>query len=136
MKLDFAFLCDYADVTGKINAMGIGFEMIYATRLPAKNRLFFLVAQFRVSSVEAGQKRLTVNLIDEDGKDIIAPTQGSLNVPRPGNATESTARIAMEFNNVEFAKYGSYSLHLLVDGTEMAYLPFKVAPPPAPPQPQ
>ena len=30
MTVDFAFVCDYAEVGGKINAMGIGFDTIFA----------------------------------------------------------------------------------------------------------
>jgi len=136
MKLDYAFICDYAEVTGKVNAMGVGFEVIYAPQVPAKHRFFYLVAQFRASSVEAGEKRLTVNLIDEDGHDVIPAIQGPLPVPRPKEGLETVARIALEFNGVEFPKYGSYSVHVLLDGTEMARVPFKISPPPSPVPPQ
>ncbi len=133
MKLDFAFICDYAEVTGKINALGIGFETIYAPKVPSKHRLFFLVAQFRLSVVEAGEKKMVVNLIDDNGRDVVPPIQGTITIPRPKDTVESVARIAMEFGNVEFPRYGSYSVRMAVDGIEMVDVPFKVSPPP--PQP-
>ena len=46
MRVDFAFLCDHAEVSGKINALGIGFDTIYARKVPARHPYFFLVAQF------------------------------------------------------------------------------------------
>jgi hypothetical protein len=135
MKLDFAFICDYAEVVNKINALGIGFETIYAAKMPSTHRLFFVVAQFRVSVAEAGDKKLAVHLIDDDGHDTVPPIQGSINVPRLKDAAESVGRLALEFGNVQFARYGTYSVRVAIDGVEMADIPFKVAPPPPPPAP-
>jgi hypothetical protein len=135
VRVDFAFVCDYAEVAGKINAMGIGFDTIYAPNLPTKHRLFFLVAQLRTSTVEAGEKKLEVDLIDDNGRDVVPPIRGTLNIPRPRDGTESVTRVAMEFGNVEFTKYGTYSLRLAVDGIELVDVPFKVSPPPATPPP-
>ena len=130
MKPDFAFVCDYAEVTGKINALGIGFDTIYAPSVPAKHPSFFLVIQLRANIVEAGEKTLEVRLIDEDGKDIIPTVSGKFSIPKPIGGTESIGRIAMQFHNVEFPKYGSYSLHAVVEGLEMVRIPLKVSPPP------
>lgn len=135
MKLDFAFICDYAEVVNKINAMGIGFETIYAAKMPSTHRLFFVVAQFRVSVSEAGDKKLAVHLIDDNGHDVVPPTQGNISIPRATDATESVGRLALEFGNVQFARYGSYSVRVAIDGVEMADIPFKVAPPPQAPAP-
>ena len=130
MNYDFAFVCDYAEVTGKINALGIGFDTIYAPKVPCKHPHFFLVIQLRANVVEAGEKNLEVRLIDEDGKDIIPVLRGKFTIPRPAVGTESIGRIAMEFNNVEFPRYGSYSLHAVIEGHEMVRVPLKVSPPP------
>ena len=34
MDVDFAFVCDYADVSTKINALGIGFDSVFLPQLP------------------------------------------------------------------------------------------------------
>ena len=130
MKLDFAFICDYAEATRKINALGIGFDTIYAPKLPCKHPSFFLVIQLRANVVEAGEKNLEVRLIDEDGKDIIPAISGKFSVPKPAAGTESTGRIAMQFGNVEFPRYGLYSLHAVIEGQEMVRIPLKVSPSP------
>lgn len=130
MKLDFAFVCDYAEVTRKINALGIGFDTIYARNVPAKHPSFFLVIQLRPNVVEAGEKSLEVRLIDEDGKDIIPAVSRKFSVLKPTAGTESTGRIAMQFSNVEFPRYGLYSLHAVVEGHEMVRVPLRVSPPP------
>jgi hypothetical protein len=66
--VDFAFICDYAEATGKINALGIGFDTIFAPNVPTKHPSFFLVVQLRASTVEAGDKQLKISLIDADGQ--------------------------------------------------------------------
>ena len=130
MNVDFAFICDYAEVTGKINAMGIGFDTIYAPSVPTKHPSLFLVVQLRANVVEAGEKNLEVHLIDEDGKDVIPAVKGKFNIPKPTGATESIGRIAIRFQNIEFSKYGLYSIHAVIEGLEIARVPLKVSQPP------
>jgi len=131
MNIDFAFICDYADATGgKINALGIGFDTIYAPNVPIRHNLFFLVFQIRANVVEAGEKNMVVNLIDDDGKNVIPPLNGKIVIAKPAAGTESIGRVAMAFNGVVFPKYGSYSLHAVVDGHDMVDVPMKVSQPP------
>ncbi len=130
MIVDFAFVCDYAEATGKINALGIGFDTIFAPKVPCRHPSFFLVIQLRANVVEAGEKTLEVRLIDEDGKDTTPTVGGKFSIPKPASGTESIGRIAMQFHNVEFPRYGSYSLHAVVEGLEMVRVPLKVSPPP------
>lgn len=130
MNCDFAFVCDYAEVTGKINALGIGFDTIYAPKAPTKHPSFFLVIQLRANVVEAGEKNLEVRLIDEDGADVIPAIKGKFMIPRPPTGTESVGRIALQLQNVEFPRYGSYSLHAVVEGLEVVRVPLKVSLPP------
>ncbi|MGD0352670.1 MAG: hypothetical protein ABSB38_04155 [Dehalococcoidia bacterium] len=131
MNIDFAFICDYADVTNKINALGIGFDTIFAPKVPTKHPNFFVVVQLRTNLVEAGDKNLEVFLIDEDGKEIVPPLRTKFNIPKPQAGTESIGRLAMRFDNTEFPKYGSYSLHVVVEGHEMVRIPLKISPPPS-----
>lgn len=131
MKADFAFICDYAEATGKINALGIGFDNIYAAKLPFKYPHFSLVVQLRASSVESGQKTIKVNLIDEDGKDVLPTLTNQVNIPKPESGTSSIARFVIEFGNVEFKHHGAYSICMAVDGMELAVIDFNISPPPS-----
>jgi hypothetical protein len=134
MHTDFAFVCDAAEATTKINALGIGFDTIYAAQLPIRHPHFSLVLQLRASPAEAGQKRIEVSLVDDDGKDVITPVQGQFSLPRTEGRTYSIGRFVMEFNSVEFQSYGAYTLAVAVEGMEMASIPFRlVQPPKAPP---
>ena len=130
MKLDFAFICDYADVSRKINALGIGFDTIFTKEFPCKHPLFFLVLQLRSSIVEMGEKNIEVRLIDEDGKDMIPAAKAKFTIPKPPSGTESVGRIAMALRNVEFPREGSYSIHAVIDGYDMVDIPLRVSEPP------
>ena len=130
MDVDFSFICDHAEIVGKINALGIGFDTIYAAQVPTTHPYFYLVVQLRASITEAGQKEMEVRLIDADGKDVIPPISGSFEVPRPSAGTEAIARLAVLFQSVTFSNYGSYSVRLVIQGTEMVRIPLRVSPPP------
>ena len=56
MQVDFAFICDYAESGGKVNVMGIGFDTIFPKQVPVTHPQFFIVAQFRGSFAEEGEK--------------------------------------------------------------------------------
>lgn len=134
MNADFAFICDFAEAGAKLNALGIGFDTIFAAQLPVRHPHFSLVLQLRASAAEAGQKKIQVNLLDDDGKDVIPPIQGQFSLPRAEGRTHSIGRFVMEFNNVEFRTFGSYSVVVTIEGLEVASIPFRLAPRPAQPQ--
>jgi hypothetical protein len=130
MHTDFAFVCDFAEAGAKINALGIGFDTIYAPQLPVRHPHFSIVVQLRASTAEAGQKRIHVSLVDDDGKDVIPPVQGQFNLPRAEGRSYGLGRFVMEFNSVEFKAYGPYTVAVTVEGMEVASIAFRVAQPP------
>jgi len=130
MKVDYAFICDYAEASAKVNALGIGFDTIYAPKVPFKHRHFCFVVQLRTSIVEAGQKKIEVHLIDQDGNDVLPVMQGQVAIPKIEGKAESIGRIVMEFGNIELKSYGSHSIRLTVEGVEMVSIPFTVSEPP------
>lgn len=135
LDVNFAFLCDYADQSGgKMTAVGIGFDTIYAVKVPATHPLFFSVISIKFSSTEVGQKRIGMYLIDEDGKNIVPPMDATINVahPPPGFLYRNQ-RIALAMHRVTFPRHGDYSICWLLDGQEIKTVHIKVAPPPAPP---
>jgi hypothetical protein len=126
MDVDFAFICDYADVSTKINALGIGFDTVFLPQLPGVHRGFHLVLQLRASIVEAGQKELAIRVIDADGNNIIPPITGQFTVPVQEGAVEGVGRLAVALQNLEFLRQGAHSLHIVVQGQEMVRIPFNV----------
>ena len=132
MEVSFAFLCDYADQAGgKMVAVGIGIDTIYATKIPATHPLLFAVIGLRFSAVESGSKQVGIRLIDADGKNIMPPLDVTVNVapPTPGYMYR-TLRIVSALHGLKFDKYGDYSISWLVGEQEVKQVPFKVAEPP------
>ena len=131
MVIDFAFVCDYADSGNKLNALGIGFDTIYAPNIPCVHPNFHLVVQLRSSIAEAGRKDVEVRLIDADGKDVIPQLSASMEVPQPPpGALDTHGRLVVGFAGVQFPAYGQYALHVVVQGNEMVRIPIRVAQPP------
>ena len=127
MEIDFAFICDHAQIGQKIDAMGIGFDTIQANEVPAQHRHFSLVIQLRASAPEAGDKAVSISLIDSDGADVVPAIQATLNIPAPpAGTTESIGRMMIDFDNVEFPRFTRYSIHVVVQGTEMVRIPLRV----------
>jgi len=119
MEVDYAFICDYADTTGpKVHALGIGFDTIFTTQVPAKHPQFTFVAQLRCSAAEVGPKDVAIRLIDADGN-ILIDLPGQVIVERPAAGLESQLRVAMGFHMVEFPRFGDYALHLVVAGIDL-----------------
>jgi hypothetical protein len=137
MHVDFAFICDYAEAGPKINALGIGFEKIYAPKVPAKHPHFSVVVQLKFTRTEVGPKDIQVHLTDADGTDVIPPVNGKIavNAPPAGNL-ESATRLVMEFANVEFKAYGDYAIRVDVEAQEMVSIPLVVSQPPQNPNAQ
>ena len=120
MNVDFAFICDYADTGAKINALGIGFDMIFAHKVPIRHPHFHVVVQFRFSLTESGFKDIEIHLIDADGRDIVPLITKKLEVPKPmPGQLETAARLNVGFGNVEFKQYGSYSVRINLAGSEV-----------------
>jgi hypothetical protein len=134
MFVDFAFICDYAEAKDKVNAIGIGFDRIYAPKVPVKVTHFSLVVQLKFTRAEAGQKPVQVHLTDADGAEVIPPINGQISVtaPPPG-ILENTTRLVMEFAGVEFKNYGDYSIRVDVATQEMVSIPLSIVAPPAKP---
>ncbi len=131
MEVDFAFLCDYADASGKLTAVGIGFDQIFAPQVPCTHGLMHVVAQLRASVAEEGTKQLTLRFLDADGADVIPAFSADIEVRSPVPGSEATARFNCGLPNVTFEKYGDYAIHILIDGNEMQRIPFAVVSPPS-----
>jgi hypothetical protein len=132
--VDYAFVCDYAEAKDKVNALGIGFDRIYAAKVPYKHSHFSVVVQLKFSRTEVGQKPVQIHLTDADGAEVIPPINGQIAVstPPPG-ILENTTRLVMEFAGVEFKAYGDYSIRVDVAAQEMVSIPLSVVAPPVKP---
>ena len=131
MHIDYAFICDFAEAREKVNALGIGFDRIFAPKIPVKHPHFSIVVQLKFNRTETGTKDVEVHLTDADGTDIIPPVKGQIvvNAPPPG-ILEGTARLVMEFGNVEFKNYGDYAVRVNIATQEVVSIPLSITQPP------
>ena len=129
MDTEFAFLCDYAQQESKLNALGIGWDTIIAPELPVRHGMMTFVARLRGSVAEVGVKDITLRIIDADGSDLIPPIQQQLafNVQAP--ALNGYLNVVVQMGGIEFARYGAYAIHLLMQGNELARVSFNVSEP-------
>ena len=127
MDIDYAFICDHAESTGKVSAIGIGFDTIYAESLPARHSHMTVVSKFRGSVAEAGQKQVTIEIIDADGNELMR-IDGSIDFQRPPTGLHTIAVLVVNIDGLEFPNYGDYSVHILFEGNEMHQIGLKVAP--------
>ncbi len=132
MDVAFAFVCDYAENSSKLTAVGIGFDTIYAPDVPLTHPAFYVVAAFRFKAVEAGQKTIEVHMIDADGGAVVPPLRTQVEIARPqAGYTHRTQRIALGLHGVTFPAYGDYEVSWLIDGHEATMIPLKISPPPS-----
>jgi hypothetical protein len=130
VNVEFAFLCDSAQESGgKIHALGIGFDSILAQSVPAIHPMLTVVAQLRYSIAEAGMKALAIRAVDADGQNIVNPIDRQIAFPEPPRRPTNTARLIIALTSVRFASYGDYSVHVAINGSEVARLPLTVVQP-------
>lgn len=127
MITKLAFLCDSAfDDRGKLHALGIDIDTVQGDSFPLTHPRFIIVCVVAYSTVEAGDKRMQIRLLDPDAQDIREPiTQGISFSAREG-VVDASARIIVELNEVTFQQAGPHAFHLLIEGNEMARLPVNV----------
>lgn len=132
MRPNYAFLCDYAqqEPGGKINALGIGWANLTVTELPATHSQMTLVASLSGSKAEAGTKKVEVHCIDADGANVIPTLEADVDFQVQEPALEGNLNLVFNLQNLQFEKYGQYAFHLLVQGNEIARVPFSVIAPP------
>lgn len=127
MRTDHAFICDYAlEAGGKVHAVGIGWTNIQTSLMPVTHSTMTLVVRLSGSIAEAGTKEVGLKLIDADGANVLAPFEREVEFVVDPPALEGQMNIVANFNAVMFEKYGQYAFHVLVQGTEMARVPFTI----------
>ena len=128
MNVEYAFLCDYADPSNKLTAVGIGIDSIYVEVLPAIHPQLFVVLALKFTASETGRKRaFEVHLQDADAKDIIPPITGDLDIQAPAEGMiYRTHRIVNGLYGLKLEQFGNYQISWLIDGNEAHALHFRV----------
>ncbi|HEY8417677.1 MAG TPA: hypothetical protein VIK93_06545 [Limnochordales bacterium] len=133
MDVRFAFLCDAAEQGpgGKISALGIGIDNFFVKDLSQPGPPFVFVCQLSGASTETGTKKVAIHLIDADGKEIAPTFTADLTINKPPVGNRWATSLVVQYAQIRYPHYGSYSISMVVDGHELVSLPFTVKPPPA-----
>ncbi|GMU57962.1 MAG: hypothetical protein AMXMBFR33_71080 [Candidatus Xenobia bacterium] len=123
MKVDFAFLCDYADASNKIFASGIGIDTILARQVPVRHPQLFVVVQVRAPSET--ERKLEIRLKAPGGATLINQI-GTLRFTRQLNGKLGLARFSMGFYSLELPGFGEYQFEILVQGEPPIQLAFQL----------
>jgi hypothetical protein len=139
--IDVALLADSVQaVRGKLYVLGGGWDTLWVRSFPARHPSMAIGLRLRVpTSWAADVLALSVELQDADGAPLLSrPLSHQVKLP-PGlqgsTATDFGVVRSFTFNNLLFAKEGSYSFVITVDGEPVSRLRFTVRARPASPPP-
>jgi len=129
MNIEIFSLCDAAtvDVAGKLNVLG-AFDTISTGSMPTVYPHCAIALRIRFESIERGAHRVAVNFVDLDGKHLIPPAQGTININFPETHRSGSANLVFNLQMLKLEKHGEYSIDLAVDGRKEASLPLFVIP--------
>jgi hypothetical protein len=132
MEVDFAFLADSAEtINGKLYVIGGAVDTIWGKQVPFMHSQLSFVSKLIFDVAEIGRKhKLELQIMDEDGA-IIANVGGDLEIPTknpnlPQGWRQSFVTV-LNFQNLNFLKFGNYSFNILVNNSSLKNIPLRVA---------
>ena len=127
MEIEIFTLCDFAqDNNSKLTVVGT-FDSINSKQFPFVQAMFSVACRLRFSEKEVGQHDIRLRFIDGDGKELIKPIEGNMNITQPRNGQYSAVNLVFNFNQVKFDKAGRYSFELFIDDEWETGLPLFVS---------
>lgn len=123
MEIEIFTLADFAqDNHSKLTIVGT-FDSIQAKQFPVVHPACTIACRLRFAAKEVGAHDFKLRLIDAEGKEIIQPIQGNINIGAPPNGQFSSINIVVNFNQLKFETAGRYSFELYIDGDWRSGLP-------------
>ena len=132
MQFTSAMLADAAQIqAGKLFVMGGGFDTIRARAFPATHRSLVVVMVAEISPEERRRDlTITVELIDEDGREMGVRAQGRLRVNMPNEAlppgASNSVPLVSPFYNITFPEPKGYSFVVRHEQRELTRVRFRV----------
>lgn len=126
MNIEVFTLCDAATGdSGKLNILG-AFDTIFAAKMPAIHPQCAIALRIRFESIERGEHKVIVNFVDTDGKHIIPPLNGAIQVNFREDQRYSSSNLILNIQQLKLPRYGEYSIDVAIDGKQEASLPLLV----------
>lgn len=126
MNIEAFLLCDCAtDNRGKLNVLG-AFDSIYVKQVPAVHPACTIAARIRFSKIEQGQHQIKINVIDQDGRDIVPRLEDKISVKVADNVDSSVVNLILNLQRLKLDDFGEYRIDLAIDNRLEGSLPFNV----------
>jgi hypothetical protein len=126
MNIEAFLLCDCAtDQRGKLNVLG-AFDSIYAKKTPIVHPACTVATRIRFERIEEGEHKVSIAVIDEDGKAIVPRLDGNISVKARPDAGSTVVNLILNLQRLKFENYGEYRIDLAIDGKVEGSLPFSV----------
>lgn len=126
MEIEVFTLCDAAtDTYGKLNILG-AFDTLMASTFPVVHAQCAIAVRIRYRRIEAGQHRLLLHLVDEDGHMILPAMDGTVTVAVPAGQASVVTNLVLQVQGLTLERIGEYALNLAIDGRQVASLPLFV----------
>ena len=126
MDIEILALCDAAtDNGGKLNILG-AFDSIVVNSVPAVHPQCSVALRIRFSRIEEGDHKLKINLVDEDGAEVIPGVDAAIKVTFQGDESSLATNMVMNLQRLQLKKDGEYSIDLAIDGRHERSIPLVV----------
>jgi hypothetical protein len=126
MQIEVFSLCDAATADGgKLNILG-AFDTIWTRNVPVVHPQCTIALRVRFERIERGAHRVTVNFVDLDGRNIMPPANGTINVNFPDEQQSGSANLIFNLQMLQIERFGEYAIDLAIDGERKASLPLVV----------
>ena len=130
MKLDYAFISDYAtERSGSVSALGIGIDTLLSPQTPTTHPHVFLVVQLRCDAGERKLHNITVEAKDESGQAFLSQ-EGGVDFRAVPSTQDGVARLVFGFYLITFQTAGQYTFVLREGDTVFCEVPLLVVVPP------
>ncbi|MGI5971118.1 MAG: DUF6941 family protein [Oscillospiraceae bacterium] len=116
MQVKYSFLCSAANLstTHNLNALGI-FDTLNVQKFPHILPKFTYVANIEFHRSELGAHKFRLVFIDPEGREVIPPFNGEINV----SARTLKASLLIELASVRFLCAGTYHFDLTIDNVHV-----------------
>lgn len=130
MNIEAFVLCDAAtDSQGKLNILG-AFDTLFLQNIPSVHPHCSVAARLRWERIEGNEHNIAIHVIDEDGKPVIPPLEGKIQVGFMENAPTAITNIILNIQGLKLEKFIEYTVDLVVDAKHEASLPLYIKPVP------
>jgi hypothetical protein len=126
MQIEVFVLCDAA--TGDLNKLSMlgAFDTILVKETPATHPQCAIALRVRFERIERGEHKVVVHFADADGKNVLPPAQGVMNINFSDNQSSTSANLILNIQGLKLERFGEYSIDLAIDGQLKASLPLFV----------